>query len=332
MKVSLLTQIAPENKLLNRLASEVKDAIKAFIAVSFIQQKGLIKLFESLREILNREGKITIFTSGYLRITEPKALSDLLAASKLYNPLLKIFFNPADRFHSKYFLFEKPQNRYSLFLGSSNISAEGLAEIGELNIHIRGYKSDPIYKQISIVMGNLKKDTEFEKLNEDLIESYEEQFGKVSKERKKVKKVTDKGELRTIPALRKYPVYVAICEFTEREEQKIGAKYPKWNDYVSYHGGVRTLKTDQYFLSLTSIKGKKNTFRISRYLTNDKIGGVGRIAHIESGKDLPLSKLEEKFNVFGIKKRDLLNGTKKSLDSIEWMILEKFFKKAFPKG
>lgn len=308
----------------------MKDAIKAFIAVSFIQQKGLIKLFESLKEILNREGKITIFTSGYLRITEPKALSHLLAASKPYEPLLEVFFNPVDRFHSKFFLFEKPKNRYSLFLGSSNISAEGLAEIGELNVHIRGNKSDPIYKQISIVMDNLKKNTEFEKLNDELIESYEEQFEKVSKGRKKGKKVTDKRESPKIPVLRKYPIYVAIREFTENEEQKIGAKYRKWDDYVSYHGGIRRIKENQYFLNLTNIKGKKNTFTISRYLAHDEIPGVGSIAHIKSGENLLLSKLEEKFNVFGIKKRDLLNGTKKSLDSMEWMILEKLFKKAFP--
>ena len=104
MKVSLLTQIAPEKKLLERLTPAAKNAQNAFVAVSFIQRKGFMHLFKSIKGILERAGEVTVYTSGYLRITEPAALEDLLRMADHY-PFLTVYFKPDDRFHSKFLLF-----------------------------------------------------------------------------------------------------------------------------------------------------------------------------------------------------------------------------------
>src|SRR5262245_66686138 len=123
MKASLLTQIAPENRLLNRIGPEAKTARAAFLAVSFIQRAGMKHLFKSLKGLLDRSRPVAVYTSGYLGITDPDALEDLLRLSTRYEPL-QVFFNPVDRFDSKSFHFETPADGYSPCLASSNISRD----------------------------------------------------------------------------------------------------------------------------------------------------------------------------------------------------------------
>jgi HKD family nuclease len=171
MRVSLLTQIAPENRLLTRIGPAAKDAESVVIAVSFIQRSGMKQLFRQLRPMLERGRQVTIYTSGYMGITDPLALDDLLRLSNHYESL-KAYFNIDDRFHAKFLLFDEPNGRYALFLGSSNISVEGLAATGELNVYVSGSKSDGVYKDMRIVIDTLQKTRAFEELNTDLIKLY----------------------------------------------------------------------------------------------------------------------------------------------------------------
>src|SRR5262249_51827042 len=142
-----------------------------FIAVSFIQQAGMKHLFKSLKVLLDRARPVTIYTSGYLGITAPEALDDLLRLCGHYGSL-QVFFNPEDRFHSKFFFFDKPRDAYSLFLGSSNVSVGGFADTGELNVHIRGRSTDAVCRDIQTVMVNLKKNRSFEPLSQVAILEY----------------------------------------------------------------------------------------------------------------------------------------------------------------
>lgn len=172
MEIKLLTGIAPENKLYKKLKEEIKDAKDITMAVSFIKKAGLKKHLEKPFKQLLKNGKIKIYTSGYLRITEPKALEELLKLSKSHNNL-DIFFNPKDRFHAKFIFIEKRRGHYSLFLGSSNISVGGLEGIGELNILLKGKKGDEINKDIKVCIENLEKDNNFKKINNEMISKYE---------------------------------------------------------------------------------------------------------------------------------------------------------------
>jgi HKD family nuclease len=331
-EISLLTEIAPENKLLNGIGSETEKGLRAFIAVSFIQNKALKHLSERLKEMLNQGREITIFTSGYLHITEPMALYNLLKLSDAYHPLLEVNFNPGDRFHSKFLLFEKPKGKYTLFLGSSNISMEGLAGTGELNVKITGEKSDRVYRGIKIVIENLKKNISFERLDTALIENYEAEFEEINRKKRKITKGKIKRPPPPIPPLKQFPIYVVGRRFTSQETEAIEAKHPKWDDYVSYYGGIKTLKGGDYFLFVSNFKGEEKTFTVAKYIVHDYITrSIGTIAHIKSGTEIPLNELDEKFRIIGIKKRDLINGKKPKLDSFEWNLLERLFRRVFPK-
>jgi hypothetical protein len=251
----------------------------------------------------------------------------------LYKPFLEIYFKPSDRFHAKFLLFEKPKHNFILFVGSSNISAEGLAEIGEMNIQISGIKSNQIYKDINLVIENLKKDKTFKKLDPDLISRYEKSWRGKENKRKKHQRVEarSKRTFHNIPPSNTYPIYVAERYFKEKEMDKIEEKHPKWEDYVEYRY-IKNLKREDYFLYITNIKGGEKHFLVSKYLVHDRVNNLGLIAHVKSGKSFALSKLQDKLKPFDIKLNDLLNGVKTKLNSWEWGILERCFEKAFPES
>lgn len=320
MRISILTQIAPEKRLLERLDHAAENADKAFIAVSFIQKTGFKLLFKSIRGILEKAGNVTLYTSGYLRITEPKALEDLLRLTRNY-PSLNVFFNPDDRFHSKFLLFERPKTTYTLFLGSSNISVGGLSELGELNAEISGKISDQVYKDVQIVIDNLKKEKSFEKISEDLIDEYKEEY----KRRGRTGKRT--GKVRTKRLNIRPPETMPVCLFERwydgKEEEKILTIHPKWECFVGMVPGLKKLNRRDHYLGVTIINGKK-TFDVGRFIEHDRIPRIGPVAHVEYGEELPLKKLTTKL---GITEKELLKA--KKLDIYDIAILHKHFKDTF---
>lgn len=328
MKISLLTGIAPENKLLERLKGEIKDARKIFMAVSFIQEAGLKYLISCLKPLINNN-EIKIYTSGYLNITDPEALQNLLKLSNSFKNI-KVFFNPNDRFHSKFIFIEKEKNNYSLFLGSSNISVGGLQEIGELNVLLKGKKGDEIFKDIKIVIDNFEKDKNFKEIAEDIVNEYKEMFKKLSKKRKKFE-ISGKASLKKMDKTKiikeKMPIYVAEREYTDEEIKKIEEKHPKWKNYVDFTGNLKKLKIKkgEYFLLISDIPKQKEA-QICKFLEYDRISNLGNIAHIEQGKSLPLEELEKylKTNFRQLKSKEFL-------DIYDIAILKKHFADYWPK-
>lgn len=291
MKVSLLTQIAPENRLLNRLGPEARTAHSVVVAVSFIQRTGMKHLFKSLKVLLDRSRPVTVYTSGYLGITDPEALEDLLRLCDNYESL-QALFNPEDRFHSKFFFFEKPGDTYSLFLGSSNVSVGGFADTGELNIHIRGQTTDAVCRDIKIVIANLEKNRSFEPLTEDSILNYRKRYGQ-----KKPRSSPGRKKLPFSLPLEQMRVVLLKSWFRTRDCKQIEQKHPEWHSYISYLSPLKRLNQGDYFLCITKWPGKKAVFTTSRYVEHDWISGVGMVACVEDGEQLPLARLAEHLKI-----------------------------------
>jgi HKD family nuclease len=319
MKVSLLTQIAPENRLLNRIGPEAKMAQAAFLAVSFVQRSGMKHLFKSLQPLLDKSRPVAIYTSGYLGITDPDALEDLLRLSGRYQSL-HVFFNPEDRFHSKFFFFEEGGDGYSLFLGSSNISVGGFADTGELNVCIRSKSADSVHRDIQIVMENLKRNRRFRSLRPELIRAYRKARGS-----KKVRRGTTRQKRTQItPRLEEMPVYVVYNHFNDKESERIEGKHPKWDNYVSYSAKLKRLNKGDHFLCITKVGGEKATFTASRYVEHDRIAGVGTVACVEDGDSLALSRLVKHLK---IRQKELVRM--RGLDVYGIAILRRDFPKTF---
>jgi HKD family nuclease len=294
-----------------------------FIAVSFFRISGLRHLFKTLKPALEKGAPVSVYTSGYLQITEPAVLERLLVLQKHYGSL-SVSFNPDDRFHAKCLLFEKLNGKYAHFLGSSNVSVEGLSNGGELNVQIEGKSSDGVYKDLQVVIHHLESDPGFVKLNKELILQYQMRYAKqiIRVKRAKVFSVPKRPSL---PSVETMPVFVMTRQFTDKEEERIAEIHPKWDDYFSLESKFKNLARGDHYLKLSSLPGKEKCFSVTKYLEFDRVRGVGANAHVQGAKEeYPLEKLADKL---AIKQRALLRKTK--LDIYDIAILKKQFPEAF---
>jgi superfamily II DNA or RNA helicase/diadenosine tetraphosphate (Ap4A) HIT family hydrolase/HKD family nuclease len=124
-------------ELLRCLWNPVYD--RADLVVSFIMRSGLALIDDPLEDALDRRVQIRILTTDYLHITDADALARLLDLADVAGGGLqtKVFSDPATSFHPKGYLFwSSTEERASAFVGSSNLSASGLAGGVEWNIGV----------------------------------------------------------------------------------------------------------------------------------------------------------------------------------------------------
>jgi len=109
---------------LHAIKRELARCVGASIAVAFAMRSGVDLLEGAIRSAIGRGAAFRLLTTDYLGVTEPEALSRLLAAAggegvRLYQ---------ADRiaFHPKVWIFEHLDGSGRAFIGSSNLSRSAL--------------------------------------------------------------------------------------------------------------------------------------------------------------------------------------------------------------
>ena len=131
-----------DDPLLPYLVSQLAIADNADIVVSFALESGVDRVFEHLRDLLDRGGRLRLLTGDYLGITEPNALMRLLDLEG--NVERRIFetgitFGPSPQvvrsFHPKAYIFER-NDAGTAFVGSSNLSASALTTAVEWNYRV----------------------------------------------------------------------------------------------------------------------------------------------------------------------------------------------------
>jgi len=302
MRTSLLTEIAPENSIAKRLDREVPKSERVFIAVAFVTRGGARQLFSGLRPLLEAGKPVELHTSGYMGNTEAEALRDLLKMAGEYSSLT-LRFSARERFHAKFILLQQHSERYCLYAGSSNISRAGLAGLGEINVEILGSRGDSVWQSVRIVIDNLRKDVDFRPLDTDAIEEYESEWRGKRKKRRTGRRQAPPSNL---PPLQRMPVLVVKDEFTEDEMEKIRSVHPQWRDYVDVTPGLRTLKRGQSFFYIDVVDRAKKRCAGAKFLTYDKVRGVGMIAHVRVGRKTPLKRMAAKM---GVSQEELLEKT-----------------------
>ena len=130
-------------QLLPALRRALMDATEIEIAVSFIRSTGLDLLFKDLDAALQSETrtvKLTVLSSDYMCITDPKALKRLMLLSERGADIRIFETGVSDSFHLKAYIFVRSEHNNMVsadaFVGSSNISAKALTDGLEWNYHI----------------------------------------------------------------------------------------------------------------------------------------------------------------------------------------------------
>ena len=130
-------------QLLPALRRALMDATEIEIAVSFIRSTGLDLIFKDLDAALQSETrtvKLTVLSSDYMCITDPKALKRLMLLLERGADIRIFEAGASDSFHLKAYIFVRSEHNKMVsaeaFVGSSNISAKALTDGLEWNYHI----------------------------------------------------------------------------------------------------------------------------------------------------------------------------------------------------
>jgi len=128
--------------LLPALRNAILKATDIEIAVSFIQVSGLDLIFGDLEAALlsDRQVKLTLLTSDYLCITDPRALRKLMLLAERGADIRIFQVGTSHSFHIKAYVFVQTSEGQTVsadaFVGSSNISKTALTDGLEWNYHI----------------------------------------------------------------------------------------------------------------------------------------------------------------------------------------------------
>lgn len=130
-------------QLLPALRRALSHATEIEIAVSFIRSTGLNLIFGDLEAKLRSETRnvrLTILTSDYMCITDPKALKKLMLLAERGADIRVFEAGARESFHLKAYIFfaseDGQMKTADAFVGSSNISAKALTDGLEWNYHL----------------------------------------------------------------------------------------------------------------------------------------------------------------------------------------------------
>jgi len=114
--------------LLPHVTSYLDGAQHVRLAVAFVLQSGIKLLYEHLRDLCERGGRLQLLTGDYQDVTDPDALTRLLDLQEQYPEQvdLRVYISNGRSFHPKTYIFECADRSGCAFVGSSNLTQTAL--------------------------------------------------------------------------------------------------------------------------------------------------------------------------------------------------------------
>lgn len=144
----LMVNGAGEPSLGSVLQQELRCADEVDLICAFVGYKGIEALRDQLRALVTRGGRVRVITSTYLGSTSVKALDDLidLGAEVRVN-----YQGIATKLHAKAWLFRRPGELDTAFIGSSNLSEAALYTGLEWNVRLARADAPAVFTRIQQV-------------------------------------------------------------------------------------------------------------------------------------------------------------------------------------
>lgn len=158
MKLQVLSNINyPIGNVIN---FELQQANEVRIAVAFMKVTGIKIIENSMKDCLNKDGKIEIITGLDFKTTDPKSIQYILNLKKDFPNLG--FYCYGDRqnnrtgivFHPKIYLFSNQKEKTSI-IGSTNLTGGGLTTNFEVNTIIKEDKPQ-YFSQLEAIYNSVK--------------------------------------------------------------------------------------------------------------------------------------------------------------------------------
>jgi superfamily II DNA or RNA helicase/HKD family nuclease len=205
---------AKEEKVLDKVLSQLSLCSSFFFSVAFITKSGIACLKDAFLELQKRNISGKILTSQYLNFTEPDSLRELL---KFKNIELRVM--PDNHaFHAKGYGFAMPKTvdnveSCTMIVGSSNLTGSALTSNEEWNLFLTSARDGDLVRQVK---------GEFDSLwhvaipvTESWIQSYEEVYKKNYQERRNYR---PQGEIK--PNLMQTEALKGIQEIRDKHEDR----------------------------------------------------------------------------------------------------------------
>lgn len=171
LQVELIENKGPNN-LRDELQRSLKWALKVNMAVAFINKKGLRLVLDDIKRVLSRtRSRVRILTRiSKDAFNEPSALRLLLDLSEDYEGRAEIrIAKLGEHFHEKMYLFSN-NVLLRFFVGSSNLTEEGLISEGEMNVKISCNQMNNIAK---LAIENFEAHwNDADELTKEIVDSY----------------------------------------------------------------------------------------------------------------------------------------------------------------
>lgn len=119
------------------------------LAVAFVTASGLEQVLHLLK-LVAAKGRVRILTGLYQGFTDPKALRTLLREQRDTADRLSARVSTDAHFHWKAYLLAK-RAAATVVVGSSNLTADGLGETGELNLTLLVPAASKAFRDVSRV-------------------------------------------------------------------------------------------------------------------------------------------------------------------------------------
>lgn len=153
-----------DNKtVLDKILEKFPKSKQVDIAVGYIDITGLVKIKAAVEELIKRGGRFRLFagmhgTKGSLSFDELKILWTINNYGRKPDEEERVKLAGSKSYHGKLYIFYD-DSRYTLLIGSSNLSAPGIKFRREANVVIEGNKKDENYSQCSKAFERLWSDS-----------------------------------------------------------------------------------------------------------------------------------------------------------------------------
>ncbi len=161
---NLLTNARGEHRIGAELRKELRSTKRVDLLCSFIKWSGYRVLEDALHAFLEGGGKLRVLTTVYMGATDQRALDELVAQGAD----VRISYDTRrTRLHAKAWLFHRPMQLSTAYVGSSNVSHAALTDGLEWNVRLSARKNLDIIQKFAATFESYWSDVEFEAYDPD---------------------------------------------------------------------------------------------------------------------------------------------------------------------
>jgi len=158
LDTTLLTNSPGEPRIGRQLETEIESATSIDVIMAFIRRSGIRPLLSALRHHCERGRPLRILTTTYTNSTEQLALEQL---AELGADVRVSYDTSGTRLHAKAWLFHRPGDMSTAYIGSSNLTHQAQHTGLEWNVRVSGIRNAAVVDKMSAVFESYYASSDF---------------------------------------------------------------------------------------------------------------------------------------------------------------------------